>query len=260
MNSLSIPQKKCGLPFQEAIQRDPTLRKYAIKGENRIDLGNSQALLHYNRLILQDFLSLDFTVPPGFLIPTICSRWNFISWLIRDHPSKVLEVGTGASAILALMLAKIGCYVEATEINEIAYLSAKSNINLNNLNSMIHLTKIQKKSHILKDCYKSLAEFDAIICNPPQYDIDYFRQYCSSKKGFVGNESELVGGRVGHEFILSLLEEVREFKKSPSVYFQLLVTNLHSIIRSYLQNHDYSFVEDLSTVGTRKRYYFRIDY
>lgn len=260
MSGLTIPQKQCGLPFKEAIKRNPTLGKYSTKGENRIDLGNSQALLLYNRLILQDFLSLDFTVPPGFLIPTICSRWAFISWIIRDHPLKVLEVGTGASAIFALMLAKIGCYVEATEINEIAYQSAKSNINLNNLNLKVHLTKIHKKCHILKDCYDSLAEFDAIICNPPQYDMDYFKQHCSSKKGFVGNESELVGGKVGHEFILSLLEEVREFEKSPSVYFQLLVTKLHPIIRSHLQNHDYSFVEEFSTIGTRKRYYFRINY
>ncbi|MFX0016224.1 MAG: RlmF-related methyltransferase, partial [Promethearchaeota archaeon] len=128
MNPLSIPKKQCGLPIKEAVKRYPSLRQYITNRNNHIDLGNSQALLLYNRLILQDFLSLDFTIPPDFLVPTVCSRWAFISWIANDSPSIVLEIGTGASAILALILAKIGCFVEATEINEIAHKSALSNI------------------------------------------------------------------------------------------------------------------------------------
>ena len=132
MNPFFYPQKPCGLPFKEAIQRCPTLGRYATKGKNRIDLGNSKALLLYNRLVLKDFMSLDFTVPPGYLIPTVCSRWQFVSWIIPEKtPLKVLEIGTGASAILAIMFAKIGCHVEVTEIDEIACQNALHNINLN---------------------------------------------------------------------------------------------------------------------------------
>lgn len=259
MESLSYPQKPCGLPFKEAIQRNPTLKKYATKGKNHIDLGNSEALLLYNRLVLQDFLSLDFTVPSGFLIPTICSRWAFISWIIRDYPSKVLEIGTGASAILALMFAKIGCYVEATELDEIAYQSAKNNIRLNGLGSRIVIKKVQDNDHILRSYFNSLSRFDGIICNPPQYDRNYFKHRQSFRKGFLGQEFELVGGKKGHEFIIRLIEEIKTFTNPPSLYFQLTVPNLQKIISSYLQDKSYSFIKEYNTIGTRQRYYFKID-
>lgn len=260
MNPIFYPQKRCGLPFKEAIQRCPDLKKYATKGQNRIDLGNSQALLLYNRVVLQDFMSLDFTVPPGFLIPTICSRWAFVSWINNEKsPLNVLEIGTGASAILAMMFARIGCRVEATEINEMAYQSAQNNIKVNGLESQILLKKVQDENQILMNCYDSLTKFDALVCNPPQYDQDFFYQQ-SLSKGFVGQELELVGGEKGHEFIIKLIEEVKRYSKSPSVYFQLTVPKLHKEICSYLQNHDYFFLEEHRTIGTRLRFYFKVDY
>jgi len=258
VNSLLYPQKPCGLPFREAIQRDPSLSKYATK--NKIDLGDREALLLYNRLVLQDFMSLDFTVPPGFLVPTICSRWAFISWIIQDNPSKVLEIGTGSSAILALMFTKIGCVVEATEINGIAFQSARNNIKFNGLDSKIQLRKIKGNDYILKNYYTSLNRFDVIVCNPPQYDKDYFKKQRSSNKGFAGQESELVGGDRGHEFIVKLIEEIVTFTNPPSLYFQLTVPNLQKIICSYLQDKNYSFIKDKNIIGTRQRYYFRVDY
>ncbi|MFX0124440.1 MAG: RlmF-related methyltransferase [Candidatus Hodarchaeota archaeon] len=251
-------EKPCGLPFKEAIQRCPTLKKYVINGKNRIDLGNSQALLLYNRLVFQDFMSLDFTIPPGYLIPTVCSRWMFVSWIIREKaPLKVLEIGTGASAILAMMFVKVGCQVEATEIDEIAYQSAKNNIKKNNLDSHILLRKA-RLDRILGS-YDSLTEFDALVCNPPQYDQNYFHKQ-SLNKGFVGQESELVGGKKGYEFIVKLIEETKSFLNPPSVFFQLTVPKLQKIICLYLQNQGYSFLKDHRTIGTRQRYYFRVDY
>lgn len=229
-----------------------------VKGKNRIDLGNSQALLLYNRLVLQDFMSLDFTVPPGYLVPTVCSRWLFVNWIIQEGtPSRVLEIGTGASAILAMMFAKVGCHVEATESNELASENALNNVKLNNLESQILLRKVTTDC-ILKDYYDSLVEFDAIVCNPPQYDQNFFFLH-SSKKGFVGKEFELVGGQKGHEFIVRLLEEVKSFQNPPKVYFQLTFPKLNKSISAYLQNEAYSFQKVHRTVGTRQRYYFRVD-
>jgi methylase of polypeptide subunit release factors len=258
MNPLSIPTKKCGLPFKEAIRRDPTLKKYTI-GKDRIDLGNTEALFLYNRLIIQDFLSLDFFIPPGFLVPTICSRWAFISWILQHHsphPSRVLEVGTGASAILALILAKIGCKIEATEVNEVACKYAQKNINLNGLETKILIIKV-KKNQIIKSLYDSLVQFDMIVCNPPQYDKDYFQSQIT-QKGFMGQESELVGGDHGHEFIEKLLTELKSFKKSPPLYFQLTSLKIQPIINSYLNEKHYSFIEKQKSIGTRYRFYYRV--
>lgn len=259
MNPSFYPQKPCGLLIKDAIQRCPALRKYTIKGKNSIDLGNSQALLLYNRLVLKDFMSLDFTIPPGYLIPTVCSRWMFIKWIIREKtPSKVLEVGTGASAILAMMLAKIGCHVEATENNEIAYQSAQNNIKTNNLTSLISLKRAEK-DRFLRGYYDSLVEYDVIVCNPPQYDQNYFHQQVPNR-GFNGKEFELVGGKNGHEFIVRLIEEVGGFRNPPSFYFQLTFPKLLNSISIHLQNKGYSFFKDHRITGTRRRYYFRVDY
>lgn len=261
MSHLTLPQKRCGILLEEALKKDRSLRKYVINGKNRIDLGNDKALLLYNRLVIQDFLSLDFTVPPGFLIPTVCSRWAFLSWILQDQPSKVLEVGTGASAILALMLAKVGCeYVEATEINEIAYQSAKSNISLNKLDSKIILKKVQDNVHIISSYYDSLTKFDAVICNPPQYDYDYFKQRQHLKKGFFGQESELVGGEKGHEFIVRLIDEVKTFLNPPSLYFHLTAPKLTKVISSFLLDNEYSFSQKQNISGTRRRYFYKVDF
>ncbi|UCG01245.1 MAG: RlmF-related methyltransferase [Candidatus Heimdallarchaeota archaeon] len=259
MIPLFSPEKPCGLPFKEAFTRYPALRKYAINGD-QIDLGNSQALLLYNRLVLQDFMGLDFTVPPGYLIPTICSRWEFVCWIIHEKiPSKVLEVGTGASAILSMMLAKLGCHVKATELDEVAYQSARNNIKENNFESQILLIKVRDTNSILKGYFDSLATFDAIICNPPQYDLSYFHKK-SLIKGFAGQKLELVGGEEGDEFILRLIEEIRSFEAPLKVYFQLTLPKLHKNLTEYLQNQGYSFLKDHRTLGTRQRYYFRVDY
>lgn len=264
MKPRKLWEKSCGLPLNEALKQNSTLQKYIIKRGNRIDLGNPEALLLYNRLVFQDFMSLDFTVPPRFLIPTICSRWEFVSWVIRDAfptnlPSRVLEIGTGASAVIALMLAKMGCYVEATEIDDIAFQSAFENIRRNNLESQISIMKI--KEDILKKSFESLDRFDFIICNPPQYDEDYYIKHLSTRKrGFHGQKSELVGGKKGHEFIIRLLGEVETFSKPPCVYFQLLVPKLYNLIDSYLNEKRFSFSRNKMSIGNRYRYYYRVSF
>ncbi|MFW9903722.1 MAG: RlmF-related methyltransferase [Candidatus Thorarchaeota archaeon] len=258
MKTSFYPQKSCGLPIKDALQRCPSLRRYIIKGKNRIDLGNSHALLLYNRLVLQDFMSLDFTVPSGYLIPTVCSRWLFVNWIIQEKiPFRVLEIGTGASAIIAMMFAKLGCHVEATESDERALESALDNVRLNDLESLVLIKKVMKE-RILRNNYDSLNKFDAIVCNPPQYNQKYFQQQFSNK-GFIGQDFELVGGKEGHEFIVRLLEEVRSFQDTPKVYFQLTFPRLHKQISTYLQNQGYSFLKVQRTVGTRQRFYFKVE-
>lgn len=261
MKFLKIPTKPCGLPLTEALKRDPTLQKYLIDQERRIDLGNTEALLLYNRLILQEFLSLDFSIPEGFLVPTVCSRWAFLKWVLTNlcstidsvKPPTILEIGTGASAILALMLSKIGCKVEATEINSKAYKSAQENVNINKL----HIKLIFVNNQILEGLFQSLNKYDAIVTNPPQYDKHYYDSIV--KRGFMGNELELVGGKKGHEFIERLLEELTSFNNPPVVYFQLTQIKLHSTLLKIFKRKNYDCIWKSNTIGTRSRYYYRVN-
>lgn len=262
MNKYNFPTKRCGLPLEEALLRSPELKKYTDGISKKIDLGNTNALLLYNRLILMDFLDLDFSIPEGFLVPTICSRWEFLKWCLNhlDKPisqQRIFEIGTGASAIIALVLAKIGFLIDATEINAKAFASAKENIKLNQLSHHINLIKVSNR--IIKGVHTSLNSYSAIITNPPQYDLDYYTKRISLKKGFVGVESELVGGEKGYEFIIQTLKEVKEFRNSPPVFFQLTSPKLAPLIESFLNENKYTYLQEIREIGTRKRLYFKIE-
>ncbi len=258
---LDRKDKKCGLPIEEALLRSPELKKYFDKGSKKIDLGNTNALMLYNRLILQDFLELDFSIPEGFLVPTICSRWKFVKWCLDNlspiSQQRILEIGTGASAILALVLAKIGFLVDATEINAKAFASAKENIELNQLSHQINLIKVSNR--IVKGVQTALNSYSAIITNPPQYDLDYYNKRISLKKGFLGQKSELVGGQKGYEFIIQTIKEVKEFENHPPLFFQLTSPKLAPPICSFLSENNHSFIQKNTTIGTRKRVYFKIE-
>ncbi|MHA1967788.1 MAG: RlmF-related methyltransferase [Candidatus Hodarchaeales archaeon] len=260
MNQYTFPTKRCGLPIEEALIRFPELKKFTDGMSKKIDLGNTNALLLYNRLILLDFLDLDFSIPEGFLVPTICSRWEFLKWCLSHlNPisrQRILEIGTGASAILALILAKIGILVDATEINEKAYLSAKENIKINQLSQKINLKKAG--NCIIRGLYTSLSSFNAVISNPPQYDLDYFTKRISLKKGFLGQESELVGGQKGYEFIIQTIKEVKEFEDPPPLFFQITSLKLAPLICSFLSENNHTFIQENTRIGTRKRVYFKI--
>ena len=144
MKIQSILTRKCGLPVERALTMSPSLARHAVNG--KLDLGNSKVLKLYNQLVLKDLMNLHFELPDGFLIPTICSRFEFLKYCLKSSPKKVLEIGTGASAILALMMGYLDIQVTATEIDPIAYRSAQKNIELNNLNTSFFTLSRSRRS------------------------------------------------------------------------------------------------------------------
>jgi methylase of polypeptide subunit release factors len=251
--------KKCGLPVVEALKKCPDLTRYLIS-PNRLDLGNTDALLLYNQLILRELLGLEFSVPKGYLIPTICSRWEFIKFILEASnrtTTSIVEIGTGASAILAMMLGILGKTVIATEINKGAYNSALENIKQNNLSDKIDL--IQSEGEIITNLIHDLTSIDAIICNPPQYDEKYYHDHYESPRGFKGEYSDLVGGKIGHEFIMKLLAEVNQFSQPPPVYFQLTLPKLRDKLEEALTKENFVFFVNQKKLGNRLRLYYRIN-
>ncbi|MCK4848334.1 MAG: tRNA (adenine(22)-N(1))-methyltransferase TrmK [Candidatus Heimdallarchaeota archaeon] len=253
--------KKCGVPVVKALKICPELLNYLIS-PNRLDLGNTQALLLYNQLVLQELIGLKFSVPKGYLIPTICSRWEFIKFVLdkfkRSPTISVLEIGTGASAILAMILCRLELTVIATEINEGAYKSALANIKQNNLSEKVVLLK--SEGEIITNLIHDLSSVSAIICNPPQYNEKYYQDHHDSPRGFSGEYSELVGGDFGHEFIMKLLAEVNQFSHPPPVFFQLTLPKLQAKLEEDLIKEKYCFSVDQKKIGTRLRLYYRIDF
>lgn len=252
--------KKCGVPVVEALNKCPELSTFLIS-PNRLDLGNTEALLLYNQLVLRELLGLKFSLPKGHLVPTICSRWEFIKFVLgtfKTPPTSILEIGTGASAVLAMMLGSLGMKVIATEVNEGAYKSAMINISQNNFSKTIVL--IKSEGEIVTQLIDDLSTIDAVICNPPQYDERFYHDHYDSPRGFQGEYSELVGGKVGHEFIMRLLAEVNQFSHSPPVYFQLTLPKLQAKLEEDLTKEKYNFSASQKKIGNRLRLYYKIEF
>ncbi|MCY3411157.1 MAG: RlmF-related methyltransferase [Candidatus Heimdallarchaeota archaeon] len=185
------------------------MAKYASNG--KIDLGNKDALIEYNKAIAWILLDLKFTVPSNFLIPTICLRYNYLDILIRRfQPRHILEIGTGSTAILAMIAAKkYQIPVTATEINTESLNWARKNIELNAVDHLI--TLIQSTGGIINGVIPKDAYFDMLVCYPPMYPQEDRKNFEDQRKerGFQGVPSEMVGGgKDGFDFIAHLIEEV----------------------------------------------------
>ncbi|MFW9854334.1 MAG: RlmF-related methyltransferase [Candidatus Thorarchaeota archaeon] len=259
MASYPIPQKRCGLQIKDFLNILPELKKKTLSKSGHIDLGDPETLLLYNQAIFRDFLNLEFTLPKEFLVPTVCNRWAFVEWILQYHAKKVLEVGTGASAILALMFAAMGCKVVGTECSKTAYLSARENIVCNSLQNRISLRYVENPNQILINVFKSISQFDAVVCNPPQYDEQYYQNKLQSIKGFRGQKTELVGGKKGFEFLIKLLEEGSSYTAFPDIYFQLLNTKIFIEVEDRLKTNDYNYIKKKVSFGTRNRLFFRVE-
>jgi methylase of polypeptide subunit release factors len=256
MKPSSYLDKICGTQIEVALRLDPRLVQFFKDG--KLDLGNSTALLLYNKVVLKEFMDLTFDLPDGYLIPTICSRWKFLKYVLQYNPTKVLEIGTGASGILSLMLGRLGISVTATEVDKKALRSAQSNIELNNLTEKVSL--VQSQGEIVKNLIPQLYEYDLIICNPPQYDEKYYQEHKSNSRGFIGKYLELVGGDKGYEFILTLLAEVKEYSNPPPVFFQITLPRLKTVLEDELEKQQYEYSVVSTRIGTRERLYYRIEF
>ena len=121
------------------------------------------------------------------LIPTAVIRRLIVS-VILDYvqPTRVIEIGTGATAIMALLLAKHKVSVIATEIDDYSYVSAQKNVYLNNLNDSITLVK--SEGEILSYLEKFFP-VDCVLSLPPYYGNETKNQI-RKKRGFRGKDSE----------------------------------------------------------------------
>jgi 23S rRNA A1618 N6-methylase RlmF len=271
------------VPIKEAARISPKLELKLKNG--KIDLGDSQALMEYNKAVLQIKFGLKIKVPPGHLIPTVCLRSAFIQEVIKSE-QKVLEVGTGSSAILAMIMGRMGCKVVATEANKENFLFAQKNVENNNLERLVEL-RLCAPDEILFNVVKENEVFDRIIAYPPQYSknqpvrfhqaqrrfgrmkllMNYGlgeekrskEQSSSLLRGFGGHPLELFGGKKGFEFSLQLIHELSErfgniITDNGGIGFLLLNIELAERIATALEDIGWRFEVIEVIAGTRKRY------
>ncbi|XP_055935505.1 RNA N6-adenosine-methyltransferase mettl16-like [Argiope bruennichi] len=212
----------------------PEFSTYVIpdkKGKFRIDFNDPNALRMLTRILLKKDFDLNVEIPDGYLIPTVPQRLNYILWIEdlltvlpkeRDTVSGI-DIGTGPCAILSLLGSKKnGWHFLSTETADEAMLRAKKNIENNNLESHIKVSKVNKGTVLHDVMIGNEENFDFCVCNPPFFenkdDIRKKTPRMKEKLEIFAKKEEIFaeGGEVS--FIKQLLKDSLMLKDRISLY------------------------------------------
>ncbi|WP_297463736.1 RlmF-related methyltransferase [Thermococcus sp.] len=189
---------KLGLPVREAVKIFPELGKY-LDERGRLDFSNREARILYNRAIAKAVFGLDIEYHPRGLVTTPVSRYLFLKTFLRGG-ERVLEIGTGHTAMMAIMAAKIfSCDVAATEIDDEFFEYARRNIERNNAGVRL----LRSNGGIIRGVVPEGERFDVIFSAPPYYE--------APTKGVLTEREGVGGGKYGEGFSVRLIEEALDY-------------------------------------------------
>ncbi|WP_010478929.1 RlmF-related methyltransferase [Thermococcus zilligii] len=189
---------KLGLPVKEAVKLFPELEKY-LDERGRLDLSNREARILYNRAIAKAVFGLDIEYHPRGLVTTPVSRYLFLNTFLRGG-ERVLEIGTGHTALMALMAEKIfSCEVTATELDEEFFGYAGRNVGRNN--GKVKL--VRSNGGIIRGVIPEGERFDVIFSAPPYYE--------APTRGVLTEREGVGGGEYGEGFSVRLMEEALDY-------------------------------------------------
>ncbi|ASJ15793.1 SAM-dependent methyltransferase [Thermococcus chitonophagus] len=234
---------KLGLPIRDAVKIIPELKKY-LDERGRIDFSNRKARILYNKAIAKALFNLNIEYHPRGLVTTPVSRFIFLKTFLRGG-EKVLEIGTGHTALMALLAEKVfKCKVTATEVDDKFFEYAKKNIERNNSNVKL----VKSDGGIIKGVIPQEEKFDVIFSAPPYYD--------RPTKGVLTERESLGGGMYGEEFSVKLLEEAIDYLTQRGKV-ALFLPDKEKLIKAIVKRGEelgYSVRDIRFRVGTRWRH------
>lgn len=239
----SWKDRRLGLPVREAIKIFPELERYLDK-KGRLDLSNRRARILYNKAIAKAVFGIEVEYHPRGLITTPISRFIFLKTFLRGG-EKVLEVGTGHSALMAIMADKLfNCEVWATEVDDEFFEYARRNIEQNR--SKVKL--IKSNGEIIEGLISKGEKFDVIFSAPPYYE--------KPTKGVLTEREGVGGGKYGEAFSIKILKEGWQYLEENGKV-ALFLPDKQSLLRSIILEGERIgyFVQDIRfKVGTRYRH------
>ncbi|ASJ01106.1 RlmF-related methyltransferase [Thermococcus gorgonarius] len=209
---------KLGLPIREVIKLFPELEKY-LDDRGKLDFSNREARILYNRTVAKALFGLDIEYHPRGLVTTPVSRYLFLKTFLRGG-EKVLEIGTGHTALMALMAEKIfNCKVTATELDDEFFEYAKRNIEMNRAKVRL----IKSDGGIILGVVPEGKRFDVIFSAPPYYEVP--------TRGVLTEREGVGGGKYGEGFSVRLIEEALDYLK-PGGKVALFLPDKEPLIRA----------------------------
>ncbi len=249
-----------GIKIQELVKKHPHFKQY-LKDNFKMDLGNSNTIREYNRLLFKELSNLNVFLPPNHLIPTAMLRITVVNETLNYFGTtckRVLEIGCGSNAIISLLLATRGIQVVATEVDEESLCFAAENLKKNqvklaNAGGKVELRK--SDGRIIKGIIKNNERFDLVISLPPFHPQKNWMRG-KLNRGFLGTKNELNGGgEYGERFMLEIINEASD---SPSITSGIVllagkkIQAIKAIELALDKNLDPRLVEIIA--GTRKRW------
>lgn len=211
-------------------------------GGQIIDFSDSQAVKALNAAILKhDYGIENWDIPEGYLCPPVPGRADYLHYLSdllnesneertsAGNTTRVLDIGTGANAIYALLGAAIyGWNIVGSEIDKTAIKAAKHTLDHSpHLISKIELRHQKNPKQILEGIIQPGERFDATICNPPFYPgeeaatlanrkkqdkhLKLGLSYSSKERTFQGKSAELFCEGGERQFIENLITESQSY-------------------------------------------------
>ncbi|WP_461863334.1 RlmF-related methyltransferase [Thermococcus sp.] len=234
---------KLGLPIAEAVRLFPELKKY-LDECGRLDFSNREARILYNRAIAKAIFGLEIEYHPKGLVTTPVSRYLFLKTFLRGG-ERVLEIGTGHTAMMAIMAAKIfKCDVTATELDDEFFAYAKANIERNHAGVRL----LKSEGGIIKGVVPEGERFDVIFSAPPYYE--------APTRGVLTEREGVGGGRYGEAFSVGLIEEALDYL-SPGGRVALFLPDKKPLIDAIAEKGEelgYSIRDIKFRAGTRWRH------
>jgi len=226
-----------------AVKLFPELEEY-LDERGRLDFSNREARILYNRAIAKAVFGLDIEYHPRGLVTTPVSRYLFLKTFLRGG-ERVLEIGTGHTALMALMAEKIfNCDVTATELDEGFFEYAEKNIKRNNAKVRL----IKSNGGIIHGVIPKGERFDVIFSAPPYYE--------APTRGVLTEREGLGGGRYGETFSVRLIGEAMDYLK-PCGKVALFLPDKEPLIEAIVEKGKelgYSIRDVRFRAGTRWRH------
>ena len=151
-------------------------------GNETIDFFNSEAVKTLNTALLKQHYGIDnWDIPKGYLCPPVPGRADYIHHVadllmannFGELPASknvnVLDIGTGANGIYALISAKeYGWNCVATDIDEVAVKSVSNIVEANpELQDLLTVRTQENEKNTFSGVLKLGEKYDLTICNPP---------------------------------------------------------------------------------------------
>ncbi|OCF38557.1 hypothetical protein I317_07667 [Kwoniella heveanensis CBS 569] len=232
------------------------------EGYASIDFQNAAALRALTRCLLKEDWNLDVDLREDRLCPTLPNRLDYLLHVLdmephlpstsSSTPLRVLDIGTGASAIYPILLHRLRpeAHITATELDQVSYDHARCVLTSNTIPSS---SVAIRKSPVAEPIFFPLLElahgqdskergethqWDLTICNPPffgseeemQEGQDLKEQVAHAAPTAAHNELITPGGEVA--FVSMMIEESIQLGDRCRWYTSLIgkYTSLHPLV------------------------------